>query len=187
MALQKQAPVTADAFEAFMARPENADRLFELINGEIIEKMPSNPHASEIAQLIAFFIRLYLREHKIAGHVTDGQGGYIIAGQQFAPDVAYISNDRQPELARQGYNPHPPELAVEVESPSTVASERRLRTKLFHYLSVGTIVWVVYPETQEIEVHVSGKAPLILTINDALDGGDVLPGFILPLKDIFVS
>ncbi len=54
MALQKQAPVTADAFEAFMARPENADRLFELINGEIIEKMPSNPHASEIAQLIAF-------------------------------------------------------------------------------------------------------------------------------------
>ena len=185
MALQKQKVFTLAEFERYIALPENTDRLFELINGEIIEKVPSNPNASEIAQLIAFFIRLFLRHHNIAGHVTDGQGGYMVAGQPYAPDVAYISTDRQPELARKGYNPLPPELAVEVESPSTVTSERRLRTKLYYYHAAGTLVWVVYPETREIEIHAPGKAPQTLREGEILTGGDVLPGFELPVGDIF--
>lgn len=73
---------SAEAFDAFIARPENADRLFELIHGEIVEKAPSNPYASEIAQLISFFIRRFLREQRIEGHVTEGQGGYRVAGEK---------------------------------------------------------------------------------------------------------
>jgi Uma2 family endonuclease len=185
VAVRKHKIYTLEEFERYIDRPENADRLFELINGEIVEKVPSNPNASEIAQLIAFFIRLFIRQNKIAGHVTDGQGGYMVSGQPYAPDVAYISADRQPELAKKGYNPMPPELAVEVESPTSAASERRLRTKLYYYHAAGTLVWVVYPESREVEVHAPGKAPLTLTEADTLSGVDVLPGFELPVRDIF--
>jgi Uma2 family endonuclease len=176
---------TAEEFEQFIARPGNADKLFEWINGEIVEKMPSNPYASEVAQLISFFIRLFLRQHGIAGHVTEGQGGYRVAGSRQAPDVAYISQERQPELARKGYNPNPPELAVEVESPVSAESERRLRAKLFNYLAAGTITWVVYPDTKEVEVYVPDQTMRLLGIDDTLDGGNVLPEFTLAVKEIF--
>jgi Uma2 family endonuclease len=182
MAIPKPKPMMPEEFEQFISLPENAERLYELINGEAVEKMPSNPDASEIAQLVAFFIRLYLREHQLVGHVTNGQGGYMVDGERYAPDVAYIAQEKR--LARTGYNPMPPQLAVEVESPSTVATERRLRTKLYHYLAAGTLVWVIYPETEEVEIHQVGVAPQVLTIADTLTG-DALPGFTLPVRDIF--
>jgi Uma2 family endonuclease len=187
MALSKQKLYTVEEFEDFVERPENETRLFEMINGEIVEKVPSNPSASEIAQLIAFFIRLFLRQRNIAGYVTGEQGGYVVNGQRYAPDVAYISKARQPELARKGYNPLPPELAVEVESSSTAVTERRLRAKLYHYLAAGTWVWVVYPDTREVEIHAPGQAPLTLTESDTIDGGEVLPEFKLAVKDIFAE
>jgi Uma2 family endonuclease len=185
MAAPQQKWMTAPEFDTYASRPENTSRILELLDGEVIEKVPSNPRASEIAQLVAFYIRLYLREHQIAGHVTGEQGGFMVDGERYAPDAAYISTGRQPELVEEGYNPMPPELAVEVELPSTAASERRLRVKLYHYLVVGTLVWVIYPETQEVEVHQVGAAPRTLRLEDALTGGDVLPGFTLTVKDIF--
>lgn len=177
--------ISIEEFEAFVELPENEDRLFELINGEIVEKVPSNAFASEIAGLIIFFIHLFLREHNIKGHVTTEAGGYKVAGNRFAPDVAYISYERQAELNRKGYNEFPPELAVEIETNTTSKTERHLRAKVLGYLAAGTLLWVVYPETKEAEVYVPGQPMVKLTITDSLDGGEVLPGFTLALKEIF--
>ena len=49
----------------------------------------------------------------------------------------------------------------------------------------GTTVWVVYPETREVEVHAPGQTTQILGIDATLDGGDILPGFSLAVKDVF--
>lgn len=182
-----QSRYTTQEFEAYIALPENADRLFELISGEIIEKVPSNHYASVIAQLIAFFIQQFIRQHGIEGYVSGEAGGFMIGGDRYAPDVAFISKSRSPEPVRQGYNPTPPDLAVEVETNTTTASERRLRAKVLRYLDVGVVVWVVYPETQEVEVYNPGQEMQKLGINDMLVGGDVLPGFTLAMKDIFVQ
>jgi Uma2 family endonuclease len=174
-------------FDDWVLLPENAERLFELINGEIVEKVPDSVYASHIAVLIGFYIRLWMQTLNIAGRVTDGQGGYMVNGERYAPDVGYISKARQPKLTR-GYNPNPPELAVEVEFPTTVESERRLRIKVLNYLAVGTVVWVVYPETREVECYVPGQPVLVLSGDDAvIDGGAVLPGFTLALSAIFVE
>ena len=183
MVLQRQR-LTADEFDYLTKLPENAERLFELIGGEISE-VPSNPFASGISSTIGFFFKLHLREHQIAGHVTGEAGGYMIAGERYAPDVAFISAARQPELAREGYNPNPPDFAVEVDYPSTLASQRKLRTKIASYLAVHTLLWVVYPETKEVEVYAYGQPMRLFGIGDILDGGDVLPGFKLAVKDIF--
>lgn len=71
--------------------------------------MPSNPYSSEIAIQIAFFLKLYLREQGRRGHVTGEAGGYQVMGERYAPDVAFISYERQPELVPTGYNPNPPD------------------------------------------------------------------------------
>lgn len=176
--------VTPEAFDRFVDLPENADKLFEYIGGEIVE-VPSNPFASEVGYNIGFAFKLHLRDHKIEGHVTGEAGGYIVAGEKYAPDVAYISETRQPELAKQGYNPNPPELAVEVDFPSTYESARQLQIKIANYLAAGTLLWIVYPETKTVEIYAPGQPMRWVDIDGLLDGGAVLPGFKLAVKEIF--
>ncbi|MDQ7027843.1 MAG: Uma2 family endonuclease [Anaerolineae bacterium] len=173
--------VTVEEFENFANLPENEDRLFEFIGGEIIE-VPSNPYTSEISILIAGALLTFVRKHKL-GHVTGEAGGYQVQGERYAPDVAFISNVKQPKLARQGYNPNPPDLAVEVVSPSD--RKQKLTIKISNYLAAGTVVWVVYPDTKEIQIHAPRQAVQVLTTDDMLNGGRVLPDFTLAVADIF--
>jgi Uma2 family endonuclease len=60
-----------------------------------------------------------------------------------------------------------------------------LQKKIAHYRAVGVrLVWIVEHETRTITVY-TGERALVLQGNDALDGGDILPGFSLSLTDIF--
>lgn len=175
--------MTAEAFDAFTELPENADKLFEFIAGEIVE-VPSNPYASKISVKFTVRIGVFVETHDL-GHVTGEAGGYQVLGERYAPDVAFVSKAKQPELAQRGYNPVPPDLAVEIDFPSTYESQRNLRIKTGNYLAVGTVVWLVYPESKTVEVYTPGQKVRIVGIDGALDGGDILPGFTLALKDIF--
>lgn len=178
MTLQRQ-HVTAEEFERFTELPENAERLFEFVGGEIVE-VPSNPYSSYIASRINRRVAAFVEDNDL-GFVTGEAGGYRVFGERYAPDVAFISKARQPELPYEGYNPNPPDLAVEVVSPTD--SEKRLSIKIANYLAAGTNVWVVYPVEKEVVVYKPGQPPQIVT--DVLDGGEVLPGFTLALKDVF--
>jgi Uma2 family endonuclease len=173
--------VSTTEYETFTGLPENADRVFEFIGGEIIE-VGSNPYSSEIASLISFFIRLFIRENGIVGRVTGEAGLYDVMGDRYAPDVAFIAS-ADPLPYEQGYNPDPPQLAVEVISPSDRSS--RLAVKVANYLAAGTVVWVVYPQEREVHVYAPGQRTRILGEGDVIDGGDVLPGFSLPVREIF--
>jgi len=175
--------LTAAEFDALAALPENSDKILEFIGGEIVE-VPSNPFASKISSRISGFAFIYL-QHNDIGHLTGEAGGYMVSGERYAPDVGFISYARQPELTQSGYNPNPPDLAVEVDFPSTPESQRQLRLKIANYLAAGTVVWVIYPQNKEIEVYVPGQPVKILGIKDTLDGGAVLPGFSVAVSEIF--
>lgn len=116
--------------------------------------------------------------------MTGADGGYYISDEDyFVPDVAYISKERQPELPRKGFNPIPPDLAVEVVSPTDSYSE--VARKVAVYLRGGTrLVWGGDPETPSVAVHTTAGTQTF-GLNDTLDGGEALPGFALPIKDIF--
>lgn len=182
MAVQREDVLTLDQFTQFIQLPENSEKLFEFINGEIIE-VPSNPFVSKIAGLILTFINLYLFKNDI-GHVTGEAGGYIVNGELYAPDVAFIAYAKQPQLVKEGYNPTPPDLAVEVISSDSKAENDRLTLKLGHYLAAGTMVWIVRPEAKYIEVHTPGQPPRKVQGDEAVEGGAVLPGFRLKVSDV---
>lgn len=162
--------------------PQNQGRLLELVEGEINEKMPSFV-PSQIAAWIITYLNLYLREHPI-GRITGPDGGYqLSANTVLIPDVGYISKARMPDLPTREA-PHAPDLAVEIKSPTD--SIRGLRAKAELYQKHGTrLVWVVFPETQTVEVYVQGQDVILLTLSETLDGGDVLPGFTLDVSAIF--
>jgi len=162
------------------AIPENQDKLFEFIGGEIVE-VTSNPYSSYISGRVHTFINMYLLKHPI-GFATGEQGGYMVSGERYAPDVAFISKLKQSSLVKEGYNPNPPDLAVEVVSPTD--TDRRLSLKIANYLAAGTIVWVIYPEAYEVLVYEPSKAVRILGIEDKLEGGEILPGLEISVKSI---
>jgi Uma2 family endonuclease len=177
-----QTHVTVEEFDRIAELPENADKRLEYIGGEIVE-VPSNAYSSELAANIIFFLKLHLRESGIAGHVTTENGGYMVSGERYAPDVAYLSKARQAELAKEGYNPNPPEFAVEVVSPND--DESKLLIKVGNYMAAGTLVWVVRPTPKHVEIYALGQQVRIIGINGTVDCGNVLPGFKVAVKDIF--
>ncbi len=182
MAIQ-QKTYTAEEFWEFVNRPENQNKSFERRHGEIIEVTPSNTYFSGIGIAISSPLFMFVKAHDL-GVVSGEAGGFELSEDiTYVPDVAFVSKARQAEPPRKTLNPIAPDLAVEVISPTNSASE--IQRKVLDYLAAGTlIVWIAYPETKTVVVHTSAGART-LTEADTLDGGDVLPGFTLPVRDIF--
>ena len=182
MAVQHQV-CTIEEFEHYIARPEHADRLFELINGEIVEKVPTEEHS-----LIAGNVYSALREFVKPRHL--GRVAFEVRRQlpddtlnARLPDVEFTSTERLQPIVRQGPVPQMPDLAVEVQSPND--SKVKLREKAVYYLkNGGHLVWLIFPKTQQVEVH-SEETVQTFSLDDMFDGGEVLPGFTLLVKAIF--
>jgi Uma2 family endonuclease len=175
-------PVTITEFEQFIRRKENADRPFELIGGKIIEVV-SNPFSSKTAARFITFLGMYLLNHDI-GHLTSSDGGYTVSGERYIPDVGFIRYEKQPELTYdEGYNPNPPDLAIEVLSPLNNLAD--IHIKIGNYLRAGTTVWVADPPKKQVTVYAPGQEERTVGIDGKLDGGDVLPGFTLAVRDVF--
>lgn len=173
---------TLAEFHEFSERPENKNRLFELRDGEIVEKVASFK-PSKLAMRIGHLFLSFLDEHDL-GYVTGSDGSYVLSPDyEFMPDVGYISKLRLPEEPDRQVQ-GPPDLAVEVKSPTD--SKREMRQKAEDYLRFGTkMVWLVFPDEQRVEVY-AGEADVIeVGIDGVLDGMDAIPGFSLPVREIF--
>ncbi|MBN8592933.1 MAG: Uma2 family endonuclease [Anaerolineae bacterium] len=181
------APVTttADEFEAFIARPENADRRFELINGEIVEKMPTEKH-SLVSGNAYFLIRAFV-EPRGLGRVAFEVRRRVPEDNRntFLPDVEFTSASRLQPIVERGPAYQMPDLIIEVQSPDDTIPD--MRAKAAYYLQNGaTLVWLVLTLKRMVMV-LTATTEDILREEDTLDGGDVLPGFILPVKDLFAG
>ena len=173
--------VTLDEFKEFVNRDEHSDKLFELINGEIVEVMPGRTYNSEISFRIANPVFLFCREHNLPYHVSGEAGAYKIDEHVLVPDFAY-----KPTAMSKDYpDPVAPLWAVEVISPTDKAGEIRKKREI--YRAAQILLWEIYPEDQSVDVYVPDQPVRTFRIEEALDGGDVLPGFTLPVRELFVA
>ena len=156
---------------------------YELVDGELITMSPAGAEHGEIAGEIFGRLRNYVREHRL-GTTYAAETGFLLGegpDSVRAPDVAFVRAERVVRVRT--YFPGPPDLAVEVLSPNDRASQ--VEAKVRHWLRSGTrMVQVVDPETKTAVIHTSGITTR-LAIDDALDGGDVVPGWKLPLRELF--
>ncbi len=158
---------------------------YELIRGELIKMSPpAEPHGV-LRVAIGALIWNHVRANRL-GRVYGAETGFVISTDPdtvLAPDAAFVSTERAKPLS-QKFGPVAPDLAVEVISPSNTAKE--LNEKISLYFQAGTQqVWIIYPQTQTIYVYTSVTTVKILTRTDTLDAGNVLPGFKLPLEELF--
>jgi Uma2 family endonuclease len=183
MVIERQR-MTIERFERFVALPDNAGRVFELIDGELVEKMPTEEHGFFIL-VMGGRLLTFVNAHKLGWVTTDARHRLPKDKQNaLRPDISYISFARKQEIIRQGAVPLMPDLAVEIQSPDDSANMMRL--KAIYYLNNGSqLVWLVFPTKRQIEVWTPNGELRTLGIQDVLEGGDVLPGFTLPLREIF--
>lgn len=160
----------------------------ELVKGEIKYHMPTGHPHGYFESLIAFFLTMFARDHKL-GRVLTGEVG-IYTGRNpdtvRAADVIYISHKRFRQVRSASYLDVAPELVVEVMSPDNTWSE--VQKKLAEYFAIGVVmVWVVDPQLEQIHVYRSPAQMKLLRKDDMLTGDDVLPGFEVALSEIFVA
>ena len=179
MALPKQRPWSIKKFQEFVARPENTDRLFELIDGEIVEVSPGRTNNSAIEHIVSFAVRLFCQQNNLPCYISGGDGAFTIDRHVVAPDFAYKPTPMSDEYP----DPVAPEWAIEIVSPTDKAPD--IRDKRNIYVVAGILYGELYPDKRSMDIYAAGQPVRTVDINGILDGGDVLPGFRLPLKDIF--
>lgn len=182
----RPAPGTASVQDVIDVQ-EREGRLCELVDGVLLEKTVGL-NESRLAMFLGGLLNAFVLRRNL-GFVTGPDGTMELAADLVRiPDVAFTSWDRMPGR-RRPTEPIPrmaPDLAVEILSrgntPAEMAAKRR------DYLAAGVrLVWEVDPSARTVSVYTSENAPRVLAIGDTLDGGVVLPGFVLPLDPLFAE
>lgn len=174
----------ADVIASFR-HPEG--RLFELVDGVLVEKAMGAREAL-LALALGHYIFEYLKEHDLG--VVIGADGFLrlFPGSVRAGDVAFISWDKLPagELPDDPLPDLFPDLVVEVISKSNTRGEME-RKRRDYFLAGARAVWEIYPKTENAVVYTSPTSGRRIPKTGSLNGGDILPGFSLPLTTLFAS
>lgn len=172
--------------ESLLALGEDA--AVEVVKGRLVEMGPAGAKHGEVAGNILGSLWAYVRGQKL-GKVFSDQTTYVLEGTpddirtMRVPDISFIAADNLPDETPTGYWFQPPDLVIEIVSPSEKAAD--IQAKLTDYFKAGTReAWVVYPEQAQLVVHWKDSSK-VLAGGDTLTSEELLPGFALKLSEVF--
>lgn len=176
-------PMTA---EDLLNMPDDGFR-YELVRGELRKMPPAGHIHGELAASILASLGMHVKARRL-GTVYAADTGFHLASDPDhvrAPDAAFVRRERADAAGDvRGFFPGPPDVAVEVISPSDRYSE--VEEKVEDWLEAGTLaVIVVDPRRRVVEVRRSRAESVMLTEADTLDIEDIAPGWRMPIEDIF--
>jgi Uma2 family endonuclease len=183
------APTTFDALPDTLPEspPIPSDMLYEVINGEIVEKIVGIEQV-DIAAILDQILGAFARSNQL-GRVFPEMVFRIDKKKnlQRRPDVAFVSDARWPFRKRVPTGAAwdvIPDLAVEVVSPTNSAYE--MQEKVQHYLAAGVAeMWIIYPNVRLLHRYTSPTQIQVIQSGEELDGGALFPGFRMPWSELF--
>lgn len=171
--------------EELWEMPDDGNR-YELVRGELRTMSPPQFRQGEITTHFAGPLVAHVKANRL-GRVSLGDPGFILARKPDivrAPDVCFIPAEHWPAMERPAYWEGAPDLVVEVVSPSDTVYD--VDEKVEDWISLGCrMVVVVNDRTRTVAVHRPGQPSCTLRGSEVFDGEDVVPGFRLPLPEIF--
>lgn len=161
---------------------------WELIDGELVAIPPSSMLGSATAVTIASFLLDHVHPRRL-GTILGADGGLVPFPDRETvrvADVAFLRAERMPaaDRARDPFPRCAPDLVVEVISPFDQSDGVAAKVAMWEEAGVP-LVWLVEPRDRTVVVYARGRPPFSLRDGDALDGGDVLPDFRVPVADLF--
>ncbi len=172
--------------EELLSRPDDGFR-YELVRGELRKMPPAGSEHGYLALRIASRLERHVDANDL-GRTYTAETGFKLASDPDtvrAPDAAFVSRERVEKAGLvAGFWPGAPDLAVEVVSPGDTHAQ--VVEKALAWLEAGCrMVVVADPERRTVTVYRSLEDIRMLTENDAIDGADVVPGWKLPVAEIF--
>lgn len=163
------------------------ERLYEVVYGQRVELEPMGAYEVGLAAVLSRYLAVFALDNKL-GLVVSEMLFVLDADRNLRrrPDVAFVSYGRWPEptIARAEAWEVVPDLAVEVVSATNRAED--VDEKIVEYFGAGVrAVWVFYPESGRVYVYKSATDVHVVERSGELDGGDVLPGFRVPIQTLF--
>jgi Uma2 family endonuclease len=160
---------------------------YEVVDGQRVELEPMGAQEILLASALSHFLDRFVYQQEL-GQVVCEMLFLLDAARDLKrrPDVAFVSFPRWPEptVPREEAWNVVPDLAVEIISRTNTAET--VDDKIVDYFDAGVrLVWVVYPNRRRLYVYNSSHESRVLERHEELDGGDVLPGFRLPLQSLF--
>jgi Uma2 family endonuclease len=165
-----------------------AEPLYEIVNGQRVELPPMSAYATWLASRLHGRLWPYAEDKGLGTSVTEML--FVLDAEhnlRRRPDVAFVSTTRWPldrALPETGDWDVVPDLAVEVISPNDVFKDVLAKVREYFHYGVQ-VVWVIAPEERQVYVYDSPTHVRILTGQDELTGGEVVPGFRMPLGHLF--
>lgn len=166
---------------------------FEWIDGERIPLVPGVARHVQTIRLLVRLLDAYVQTQRLgevyteAPYVLESKADWVKGAR--VPDVMFFRAARFEQYTQvvSDWGDKPfvivPDLAIEVVSPNDRFS--LINKKVKRYLDDGVeLVWVIDPQEQNVYVHRQGQTD-ILSEGDTLDGGAVLPGFGVKVRDVF--
>lgn len=177
--------MTAEEFFEWANRPENADKHYELDQGEVVEvPSPIREHGF-FCWLIIKVLTEYV-SRRGSGHLLTNDTGIVVERRPDTlrgADVMLFLRPAEPSDFEQKYVQDIPDLIVEVISPSD--TEKRVNRRVNQYLGRGiALVWLIDPEKGTVTVCRPNEFPKVLDETDTLTGNGVLPDFSCPVRDL---
>lgn len=157
------------------------DYRMELVDGKIVVMSPSGYESDEVAFQVGANLWNWVKPRQL-GRITGSSAGFSLANTR-APDVSFVCAERLPHSPR-GYATIPPDLMVEVKSPTDRIGN--LRDKIDEFLEQGTVVGIlVNPEDHTVEIRRFNQAPVVLQDGDVLTVSDLLPGWQVLVSELW--
>ena len=170
-----------------MFRLPTEDRRLELLEGELYEMPPAGGRHGNAGSNLHIALGVHVKINRL-GRLFTADTGFVVRRNPdtvLVPDVSYVSYDKLPTGdVPAGFLELSPNLAVEVKSPGD--SSREVREKAEQWLAAGTAaVWVLDPDDRTVTLYMPGQAPQVLTDSESLTGAEVVPGFQVPVRELF--
>lgn len=169
--------------EELIDLPDDGHR-YELVKGVVLTMSPPGEEQGKVSATIIFLLKSFVQPKKLG--TVYGETGFKLETDPdtvLAPDAAFIGSERAGTASR-GYRFGAPDLAVEVISPSERKS--KVDQKTVQWLSHGTrAVWLIRPQSRTVEVVLANGKRTVFTEKDELVDDVIIPGFRVPVAEIF--
>lgn len=172
--------------EEFMALSKDGHR-YEIVNGELVDMGNSGALHGNIAIILSSALFAVVNAQKLGALFDSSTAFKMKNGDKRSPDISFFARDRLQGMTElpTGFLEGAPDLAIEILSPSNTVEE--IHDKLVEYFENGSrLAWIIHPNENYVLVYRSAQEPdRLLKSVDSLDGEEVIPGFSLPVADLF--